>query len=74
MEHAIRTTTLTVLNHPRSLSRSEQCGRTDSERASDPVDNQIARVRRAAFDSPDVILVDVREFGQLLLRETALVP
>ena len=53
---------------------SEQRGRIDSERAGDPGDNQVARVRRAAFDSPDVVFVNLREFGQLLLRETTFVP
>lgn len=59
---------------PNTKPDSEQRGRIDPERAGDPADNQIAWIRRPAFDAADVVLVDVREFCEPFLREAALMP
>jgi|GEM_PF-1378885 len=53
---------------------SEQRCRTDSERAGEPGDNEVARIRRPAFDAPDVVLVDGGEFRESFLRVAAIVP
>jgi hypothetical protein len=48
-------------------------GSADSERSRDPRHDQERWVRRSALDAADVVLVDVREFGELLLGVAALV-
>jgi len=58
----------------RPVPASEQRGRIDSERAGDPNENEVARVCCATLDSPDVVLVDVGEFGEPFLRRGRLGP
>ena len=53
---------------------SLRTARTDSKRAGDPANNQVAWIRRVAFDAADVVLVNAREFRESFLRQAACVP
>jgi hypothetical protein len=57
---------------PRNRTQNSADGLTPS--ACEPADNEIARIRRPAFDAANVVLVDAGEFGEPLLRETTIVP
>jgi hypothetical protein len=56
------------------LQAPEQVADAESERAGDLREHEIRRVRRSAFDAPDVVLVDASGFRESFLSETNIRP
>ena len=54
------------------LETPQQIGGAEPERAGDPDQHEVRRIRSPAFDAPKMVLVNVGAFGKTLLRAALL--